>query len=229
MPEIRAFIKLDREKSAKKLGKDLGVSVAQVYRIKKEPLRHVSCKKNSSKIVSCRPEKLDDRTKRHLIREVHNLRRREPNWTVKRLMEVADIKNVSRRTVSRFLNKNGYNYLQARRKGLMSDKDRRARVAFAKKVVREHGQSFWTNKIAFYLDGASFAYKRNPKSQAQAPKSRVWRGQSEGLQPGCVAKGSKCGTGGKMVRMIVAISYGKGVVACVPYEKMDGDFFASFI
>ena len=32
-----------------------------------------------------------------------------------------------------------------------------------------------------------------------------------------------------MVRMIVAISYGKGVVACVPYEKMDGDFFASFI
>ena len=29
--------------------------------------------------------------------------------------------------------------------------------------------------------------------------------------------------------MIVAISYGKGVVACVPYEKMDGDFFASFI
>ena len=113
--------------------------------------------------------------------------------------KAADIRNVSRRTVSRFLNKNGYNYLQARRRGLMSDKDRRARVAFAKKVVREHGQSFWTNKIAFYLDGASFTYKRNPKSQAQAPKSRVCRRQSEGLQPGCVAKGSKCGTGGKMV------------------------------
>ena len=173
--------------------------MAQVYRIKKEPLRHVSRKKDSNKNVSCHPEKLDDRTKRHLIREVHNLCKRESNWTVKRLMEAADIKNISRRTVSRFLNKNGYNYLQARRKGLMSDKDRHARVAVAKKVVKEHGQTFWTNKTAFYLDGVSFAYKRNPKSQARAPKSRVWSRQSEGLQPGCVAKGSKCGTGGKMV------------------------------
>ena len=139
------------------------MSLAQVYRIKKEPLRLVSRKNDSSKNVSCHPEKLDDRTKRHLIREVHNIRKREPNWTVKSLKEAADIKKVSRRTVSRFLNKNRYNYLQARRKGLMSDKDQRARVAFAKKVVKEHGQTFWTNRIAFYLDGSSSAHKRNPK------------------------------------------------------------------
>ena len=181
-PEIRAFIKLDRESSAKKLGKDLGVSLAQVYRIKKEPLRHVSRKKDSSKNVSCRPEKLDDRTKRHLIREVHNLRKREPNWTVKRLMEAADIKNISRRTVSRFLNKNGYNYLQARRKGLMSDKDRRARVAFAKKVVKEHGQTFWSNKIAFYLDGVSFAYTRGTQNLKLRHRKAEFGGAS---QRGC--------------------------------------------
>ena len=105
LPEIRAFIKLDRKNNAKKLGKDLGVSLAQVYHIKKEALRHVSHKKDTSKNVFCHPEKLDERTKRHLIREVCNLRKQEPKWTVKCLMEAADIKNVSRRTVSRFLNK----------------------------------------------------------------------------------------------------------------------------
>ncbi len=228
-PEIRAIIKLDKENNAKALSKKLGVSLAQVYRIKKQPLRHVSGKNKSEHKVFCRPEKLDDRSKRHLLRMVKQLRKTEPNWTVKRLMEVADVKNVSRRTVNRFLNKNGYSYLQARRKGLMSAKDRKARVTFAKKIVRGNEETLWTKKIAFYLDGVSFVYKRNPKSQAQAPKSRVWRGRSEGLEPGCVARGSKCGTGGKLVRMIVAISYDKGVVACVTYEKLDGNYFASFI
>ena len=173
-PEIRAFIKLDRTNSGKRLGIDLGVSLAQVYRIKKEPLRHVSRKKDTIKNVFCRPEILDERTKRHLIREVHNLRKREPNWTVKRLMEAADIKNVSRRTFSRFLNKNGYNYLRARRKGFMPDKDRRARVAFAKKVEGAR-TDLLDQQNCLVSRWASFAYKRHPKSQAQAPKSRVWR------------------------------------------------------
>jgi hypothetical protein len=47
-----------------------------------------------------------------------------------------------------------------------------------------------------YLDGTGFAYKRNPLNQALAPKGRVWRKRSEGLTPGCTAKGQKTGTGG---------------------------------
>ena len=39
----------------------------------------------------------------------------------------------------------------------------------------------------------------------------------------------KEGTGGRYVRLIVAISYDKGVIACYPYQKMTGRFFASFI
>ena len=42
LPEIRVFIKLDRENSAKKLGIDLGVPLAQVYHLKEEPLRYFS-------------------------------------------------------------------------------------------------------------------------------------------------------------------------------------------
>ena len=144
-------------------------------------------------------------------------------------MEKSGIKGVSVRTVNRLLNENGYRYLQARKKGLLSEKDRRTRLKFAKNTYKCHGSNFWTEKVAVYVDGVSFAYKRNPKSQAQAPAGKVWRRSNEGLTSGCTAKGSKCGTGGKYVRLIVAISYAKGVVACVPYEKMGGKYFASFL
>ena len=46
---------------------------------------------------------------------------------------------------------------------------------------------------------------------------------------GCTAKGKKEGTGGKVVRLFVSISYGKGVIACDPYEKLDGQFFTSYV
>ncbi len=76
--------------------------------------------------------------------------------------------------------------------------------------------------------GISFAYKTNPKHQAIAPTGRVWRKANEGLKAGCTAKGKKCGTGRKTVKLIVAISHGRRVLCCENYEKMDGKFFASF-
>ena len=44
-----------------------------------------------------------------------------------------------------------------------------------------------------------------------------------------MAKGSKVGTGGKVAKMMVAISHGGGVIICERYEKMDAKYFASFI
>ena len=44
-----------------------------------------------------------------------------------------NLKYVSSRTVRRLLNKNGYRYLQARKKGILSDMDIRRRSQFAKK------------------------------------------------------------------------------------------------
>ena len=35
---------------------------------------------------------------------------------------------------------------------------------------------------------------------------------SEGVARGCTAKGSKEGTGGKLVKLIVAVSYSHGVI-----------------
>ena len=138
-------------------------------------------------------------------------------------------KDVSVRTVSRFLNLQNYYYLQTRRKGLMTAEDHNKRVAFAKYMKANYCQEICTEGIALYLDGTGFTYKRNPRGQARAPKAHVWRKKSVGLTPGCIGKGRKEGTGGKVLRLMEAISYNKGVICCEPYEKMNGRYFASFL
>lgn len=225
-PETRAYIKFKRHSDVKQLMKETSVSRAHIYKLWKEV---TETKIPRKKGAGGRPQKLSIREKRRILRLVKTLRREEPNWTVKRMMARADLKDVSRRTVNRFLNKQGLKYLQARKKGLLSLKDRKKRVQFAKKVLKNQPEDFWTNKLAFYLDGVGFVYKRNPLDQALAPKGRVWRTKSEGLLSGCTSRGEACGTGGKYVKLIVAISYGKGVICAERYEKMDGKFFSEFL
>ena len=229
-PEIRAYIKLKCHVNAHIVAKEVNVSLSQVYRIRKECFRHDPNKNmKATKHPGGRPRKLSIRTQRNLIRQLNLLREKEPNWTIKRLIEVAGVSNVSVRTVNRFLNESGYSYLQARRKGLLSNGDRKKRVAFARRMVKENTKCFWMNEISFYLDGVSFAHKRNPKSYAVAPSGRVWRKKGEGLLSGCLARGNKCGTGGNYVKLICAVSYDKGLIAAIPYEKMNGEYFASFL
>mgnify|MGYP002804063147 CR=1 FL=1 len=178
-----------------------------------------------------RPRKLNARLERKLRRSIQILREREGNFTIKRLMDNACIstEDISESTISRFLKGQGYYYLQARKKGLLKKIDLKKRRIFARKMKNEYPPHVWTHDIAFYLDGTAFAYKRNPLDQALAPKARVWRKRSEGLASGCTAKGRKTGTGGRMVKLMVAISFGKGVVICKTYEKLDGRYFAGFI
>ena len=122
-----------------------------------------------------RPEKLSLRDKRALLREIKVLRRYDGNWTVKRLMEQVNVQHVSIRTVTRYLVANGYRYLQARKKGLVSEADKKKRVRFAKKLMKEYDEDVWTKDIAIYLDGVSFVYEKNPKDQATAPTGKIWR------------------------------------------------------
>ena len=87
----------------------------------------------------------------------------------------------------------------------------------------------WKDNVAFYLDCVSFWYKRNPADQASAPHSRIWHKKCEGLMCGCTTKGAKVRSGGKVVKVIVAISYGKGAIVCHQYDKLDGAHFAKFV
>ena len=165
-----------------------------------------------------------------MIRSIKKLRRKNVNFTIKQLAEAAGINHLaSRRTFSRYLNEQGYKFLQTRKKGLLSDKDRRKRLQYARKMKRQLKEhpDFWTKDVAFYLDRVSFVYKTNPLSTAMQPKARVWRLKSEGLN--VTGKGSKDLAGGKRLHVLVAISYNKGVILHHVYEKMNGKFFASFV
>ena len=83
--------------------------------------------------------------------------------------------------------------------------------------------------MAFYLDGISFAFKRDPLKVARAPKARMWRKRGEGLSFGCTAKGHKEGTGSTLVKFFVAITYGEGVILYESYDHLTGTFLAKFI
>ena len=65
--------------------------------------------------------------------------------------------------------------------------------------------------------------------QAIAPRARVWRKKARvWLMDVLPTKGRKEGTVGKVLRLLVAISYDKGVICCEPYEHMTGGSFATF-
>ena len=48
-----------------------------------------------------------------------------------------------------------------RKKGLMSIKDKKQRVAFAHKMLKCYEADVWRNDINFYLDGVGFIHKTN--------------------------------------------------------------------
>ena len=178
-----------------------------------------------------RPRKVSERSVRKLLRALKELRTKNVHITVRSLVESSGLSfdMASRRTFSRYLNENGYEYLQARKKGLLSEKDRKLRVQFAHKMKRVAADNpqFWMNEVAFFLDAVSFVHKYNPQSGVNLNKSQVWRQKGEGLK--VTVKGSKDLAGGRRLHILVAIAYGKGVILAVPFQKMDGTFFAEFI
>ena len=145
-------------------------------------------------------------------------------------MERAGIspKHVSNRTIRRHLQREGY-YSSKQGLGLPSEKDLKERLKFAKNIRKDHSKDVWKANVAFYLDCVSLWYKRNPADLASAPHGRIWRKKCEDLVRGCTSKGFKVGSGGKVVKVIVAISYGKGAIVCHRYNKLDGVHFAKFV
>ena len=178
-----------------------------------------------------RPRKVSERDKRILLRTLNRMRTTNVNFTVKQLVKESGFtfQLACERTFSRCLNENGYYFLQARKKGMLNEKDKTQRFKYAKQMKRQlsNNPNFWKEEIAFYLDGVSFIYKRNPLNNSASPKARVWRKQGEGLQ--ITAKGSKDLAGGRRLHLLVAIAHGKGVILKEPYEKMNGRFFSQFI
>jgi len=204
------------------------MSRSSIYRLKKQDAIDFR-KGKKQKRKGGRPRKITTREERIILRKLHALRRREGNFTSRRIMKESGLVNISDRTLRRALNRRGYFSLQARKKGLITTMDRKKRYQFAKKTLKEEKEDVWTSKVSFFLDGVGFYYKRNPYDQARAPRGRIWRKKSEGLKLGCTAKGSKEGSGGKVLKLMAAITHGKGVIFCHRYSTMNGAEFEKFV
>ena len=218
------YLMHDKNASVKEISKKTGVSAATIYKLKQTKIaRPKHCTRTSLKHPGGHPKKLTMWHERHLLRCISVLREEEGNFSAKRLIQRAGLsnKNVSNQTIWQCLNQNGYHYLKARKKGLISKTNQRKRRTFPKEVQ--------THYSAFYLNGVSLYYKRNADDQARAPKGHIWRKKSKGLKQGCTAKGSKEGSGGKVLKLKVAIIYGKEVLMCHSYEHFHRPTFASFV
>ena len=59
----------------------------------------------------------------------------------------------------RFLQREGYHFLQARKKGLLSEKDLKERLKFAKNIRKDYSKDMWKDNVSFYLDALVFGKK----------------------------------------------------------------------
>ena len=177
-------------------------------------------------------KKLSVREERNILRQIPLLRKQVRGaFTLNDIRHAAGVpNNVSDSTLRRVLHRSGYKYRPSARKGVLSEADARARLKFAKNAHRTLRKDFWCEDICFYLDGTAFVYKRNPCAYAMNWTSMTYRKQSERLSLSCTGRGTHEGTGGKVAKFIVCITYGKGITLCKHYtETLCRKFFAKFI
>ena len=209
--------------SFRKIAEECEISKSSAHRICRNEFGNGRETRIPSEKKQGRPRNVSERNIRLLIRTLKSFRRNNVHITVRSLVEESGLsfEVATRRTYSRYFNELGYFYFSAQRKGILSDNDKKVRLQFARNMKHEMNRNpdFWKSEISFYLDGVSFVHKYNPKSGAASNRARVWRKRQEGLK--VTGKGSK--------DFLVAIAYGKGVILKVPYEKMTGEFFVTFI
>ena len=209
------FLCKEKGYSCRQVASKIRISKSSVSRILKE-----DHKKNTNNIRKKkkrgRRNLLSERDQRKRARSISQLRLESPNFSA---MEVVQRSKAG-------LKKLGYGFRQTRRKGVLTDRDYKKRLGYARKMQKMKSD-FWIKDVAFYLDGISFIYKRNPLGEALKPKNKLWRKKCEGLS--ITTKGSKDLPGGKRLHLLVAIAYGKGVISVEEYEKMTGNYFSLYI
>ena len=128
-PETTALIRLyknETELSYRKIAVRCGVSKSVVHKICNTKLRQKLVPKISNGRVG-RPRCLNKRDERLLLRAVKTLRKTSVNFSVKDVIQESglDPSIAKRRTISLYLNRAGYQHLQARKKGLLSESDKK--------------------------------------------------------------------------------------------------------
>ena len=76
------------------------------------------------------------------------------------------------RTFLRAVRRLGFSFRASRKRGILLENDLWERLKFAKAMATT-SVDYWTEQVAFYLDGVSFIHKTNPASDAVKPKGKV--------------------------------------------------------
>ena len=178
-----------------------------------------------------RPTKLSDRQKRNILCQARVLQEEVGNFSMKTVMVKAGIPpSVSIATVHRVLRKEGLKWSHAHKKGVLTKSDLKLRLKFAWEFRWKLPKKFRISGVGFDLDRASFTHKMNHFDKVRAPRAMVWRKPGQRLDFVCTGKGSHERTGGGVAHVMVAIGYGKGVIAAEQYfGRIDADIFSSFV
>lgn len=179
-----------------------------------------------------RPPVLSDRDKRRIISQIPKLRKdRKGDFTMEHIREASSVKDsIGDSTVRRVMQKEGYRFRDKLRKGVLTEKDVKLRLKFAKYVKAKLPDNIWSHGINFYLDGVGFTYKKNPCENARRTSKKTYRKENEGCSLYCTAAGSREGDGGKVAKFMVTIAYNKGVTMCEEFkQKLNGESFATFV
>ena len=138
---------------------------------------------------------------------------------------------MSNLTFRRHLKRMGFHYLASRRKGIITEEDKKKRLKFAKAIkkkykTQEEQLEFWRSAISMYTDIVGFEYKRNPYELATTSKARSWRKRGQGLE--ITRKGAK--EGATTMKYLVGISYNRGIplIKAIPH-KLNGAMYAYII
>ena len=204
------------------------ISKTSIHRHSKKPIGTVNV--DGRHTNKGRPQKLSERDVRHLESSLIKLREEVGDlFSTDVQRDCSESKNVSNRTVRRVLGKRGYKFSQCRKKGQLSKEDCEKRLKFARRC-QKIPEKMWTEGISFYLDGTGWVHKTNPSMNTRTARTRTWKKKEESLSIHCTAKGKKEGVGGTMAKFMVAIAYGKGVIACHQYKgHIDGEKFSQII
>ena len=217
------YLLKDKGLSYRKIAEFCQISPASVVRICQEGLARKRKTKNNG---TGRPPVLKEREKAKFLRTFKKMRDENANVRVVDIARESQITDVSYRSLVRILNKAGCRCLRPRRKGVLSNADRRHRVRYAREAFIKCDENFWTDDVLIYFDALSCKHKQNPYRDALTPSGRVWRKANEGLK--YTTKGSKSLPEGRRCHVMVGVAFSSGVIIAEEYDKMNGPWFAKF-
>ena len=133
---LRYFPKLSKATVYRHVNKEIGVDV-----------------RDERKLNKGRPRKLSKEQLQLMDRKVPEMQERQIPFSSKDIQASLQLNNVSNRTVRRAMRRQGYQFLDLRRKGLLMKDDLPARLGFAERCTANLPNNFWKEGISMYFDG----------------------------------------------------------------------------